>query len=337
MNVPVVDGQPAGVRVVRIPVNGVELDVHEAGDPKNPTVLLCHGFPESAYSWRHQMEPLAAAGWHVVAPDQRGYAHSSAPTEVGAYGITELTGDLVGLLDHYGKDDAVFVGHDWGALIVWDAARLHPTRVRAVMGVSVPFMQWPAKPTELFTALYGDRFFYMLYFQQVGPPETELEADVRTTMAGVLYGASGVGFAERGIPTELPPMEGTGFLTMMAEPPALPYPGPEAPWLTADDLEAYTAAFEASGFFGPVSYYRNLDANYDLLAGHTAAEVTMPSGFIVGDADPVLAMDLGGAQRMADELPDFRGATFLPGAGHWTQQEAPEGFNAALLEFLAGL
>ncbi len=337
MSVPVVRGEAAGVRVSRIGVNGVELEVHEAGDPANPTVLLCHGFPESAYSWRHQMEPLAAAGWHVVAPDQRGYARSSAPKDVAAYGITELTGDLVGLLDHYGKDDAVFVGHDWGALIVWDAARLHPTRVRAVMGVSVPFVQWPAKPTELFAALYGDRFFYMLYFQQVGPPERELEADVRITMASVFYGASGVGFAGRDVTAETPPMDGSGFLTMMAEPPALPYPAPEGPWLTADDLDAYVDEFEASGFFGPVSYYRNLDANYELLAGQTAADVTMPSGFIAGDADPVLAMDLGSVQRMVDELPDFRGATFLPGAGHWTQQEAPVGFNAALLEFLGGL
>ena len=124
-----------------IDVNGVTLRVHEAGDPANPTVVLCHGFPELAYSWRHQMAPLADAGFHVIAPDQRGYGHSSAPREIDAYGITQLTDDLTGLLDHFGKDDAVFVGHDWGALIVWDLSRLHPERVRAVVGVSVPFTQ----------------------------------------------------------------------------------------------------------------------------------------------------------------------------------------------------
>ena len=151
--------------------------VHEAGDPANPTVLLCHGFPELAYSWRHQMAPLAEAGYHVLAPDQRGYGHSSAPRGVDAYGIGNLTGDLVGLLDHFGKDDAVFVGHDWGALIVWDLARLHPERVRAVVGVSVPFVQWPAPPTQLMKMIYGDRFFYILYFQQPGAAEGELDAD----------------------------------------------------------------------------------------------------------------------------------------------------------------
>jgi len=138
-----------------IDVNGVTLRVHEAGDSANPTVVLCHGFPELAYSWRHQMAPVADAGFHVIAPDQRGYGHSSAPRQIEAYGITQLTDDLLGLLDHFGKDDAVFVGHDWGALIVWDLARLHPERVRAVVGVSVPFTQWPAPPTQLMKMVYG--------------------------------------------------------------------------------------------------------------------------------------------------------------------------------------
>ena len=326
---------PASVRTSRISTNGVELVVHEAGDPADPTVLLCHGFPELAYSWRHQMEPLAAAGYHVVAPDQRGYGASSAPKEVAAYGIEQLTGDLVGLLDHYGTSDAVWVGHDWGALIVWDAARLHAERMKAVMGVSVPFVQWPAPPTDLFRAVYTDRFFYMLYFQTVGPAEQELDADPRRTMATVLYGASGHGFTSREPPTELPPMEGTGFLTMMPPLPALPFPGPEGGWLDEADLDAYTEGFTTSGFFGPVSYYRNLDANYAIMSGLGPEAVTMPSGFICGDIDPVRQMDTGGIERMTATLPDFRGGTLIDGAGHWTQQEAPAAFNVALLAFLA--
>ncbi len=155
-----------------IDVNGVTLRVHQAGDPANPTVVLSHGFPELAYSWRHQMAPLAEAGYHVIAPDQRGYGHSSAPDEIDAYGIVNLTDDLLALLDHFGKDDAVFVGHDWGALIVWDLARLHPERVRAVVGVSVPFVQWPGPPTQLMKMMYGDRFFYILYFQEPGVAES---------------------------------------------------------------------------------------------------------------------------------------------------------------------
>ena len=142
-------------------VNGVDLQVTSAGDPSGPCVILSHGFPESAYSWRHQMPVLADAGYHVLAPDQRGYGFSSSPKDVSAYGIQHLTGDLVALLDATGHDDAVFVGHDWGAMVVWEAARLHPQRVSAVVGVSVPFTAWPARPTDIMKAMWTDRFFYI--------------------------------------------------------------------------------------------------------------------------------------------------------------------------------
>ena len=319
-----------------IDVNGVTLRVHQAGDRADPTVVLSHGFPELAYSWRHQMAPLAEAGFHVIAPDQRGYGHSSAPTEITAYGIGNLTGDLLGLLDHFGKDDAVFVGHDWGALIVWDLARLHPERVRAVVGVSVPFVQWPAPPTQLMKMMYADRFFYMLYFQQIGPPEAELGADPRVTQGGILWGASGPGRPDE-IPTELPPMEGTGFLTMRPIPPELPWSGPEGVWLTEADLDRYVADFTTSGYFGPVSYYRNLDANFEVIKNLSSDRLTMPSYFIGGEKDLVLVMDAFGIERMQNLLPDFRGHTLIPGAGHWTQQETPAAFNAALLGFLGTL
>ncbi|MGI9029700.1 MAG: alpha/beta fold hydrolase [Ilumatobacteraceae bacterium] len=229
---------------MRRAVNGIELDVVEAGDPTGPAVVLSHGFPECAHSWRHQLEPLAAAGYHVVAPDQRGYGRSSAPTDIAAYGINDLGGDLLGLLDETGHDDAVFVGHDWGALVVWDLARLHPGRVRAVINASVPYTPWPAPPTELFRAQFGDRFFYILYFQTVGPAEAELAADVERTMRTILWAASGDGFPDR--PPDPLPAEGTGFLDAMAA--AGPVP-PELPaWLTADDLATYVDSFEASGF-----------------------------------------------------------------------------------------
>lgn len=315
----------------------ITLRVLESGDPANPTIILSHGFPELAYSWRHQLPVLADAGYHVVAPNQRGYGHSSRPAAVNAYGITQLTGDLAALLDHYGKEQAVFVGHDWGAMIVWEMAKLHSARVSAVVGVSVPFVNWPGPPTQLMQMVYGDRFFYILYFQQEGPPEAELDADPRRSMAGVLYGASGEGVQGRDVPAELPPMEGTGFLTMMAEPPALPFTGPEGPWLTAADLQVYAAEYAHSGFFGPVSYYRNLDPNFDVIKDFGPQHVTMPSYFIGGEFDVVKAMDATGVERMQSTLPDFRGATEIPGAGHWTQQEAPEAFNAALLGFLRTL
>ncbi|MFM7251748.1 MAG: alpha/beta fold hydrolase [Ilumatobacteraceae bacterium] len=328
----------SGVHTHTVAVRGVDLVVHEAGDPSHPTVVLSHGFPELAHSWRHQFAPLVAAGFHVIAPDQRGYGHSSAPRQVDAYGIDDLAGDLFALLDHFGKEQAILVGHDWGSIIVWQAALLQPERVRAVVGVSVPYVEWPAPPIQLMRMVYGDRFFYILYFQQVGPPERELGADPYRSMAGFLYFASGQAMQGRAIPTELPPMEGTGFLDVMGpDYPERPYLGPEGPWLTEDDLRVYAEEFAHSGFFGPVSWYRNLDANFEILNDLPADRISMPSYFITGELDGVNLMDPGGIERMQNLLPDFRGYSIIPGAGHWVQQEAPEAFNAALLGHLRSL
>jgi len=198
-------------------VNGVDLDVLESGPVDGPVVILSHGFPESSWSWRHQLPVLGDAGWRVIAPDQRGYGASSRPAAVDAYGTDSLSADLLGLLDETGQEQAVFVGHDWGALIVWDLIRLHPERARGVVGVSVPFVNWPAPPTQLFRQTFGDNFFYILYFQEVGPAERELDADVRRTMHNVLWSASAAG-ADR--ERELRPAAGTGFLDVMGEWPA---------------------------------------------------------------------------------------------------------------------
>jgi pimeloyl-ACP methyl ester carboxylesterase len=317
-----------GHRRVRV-ADEIELDLLESGAPDAPAVVLAHGFPESSWSWRNQLGPLADAGFHVLAPDQRGYGRSSAPSQVEDYGIRQLTGDLLGLLDDGGHDEAVFVGHDWGALVVWELARLHPERVRAVVGVSVPFVQWAGRPTDLMRMRAGDRFFYMLYFQPVGPAERELEADVDYTMRKVLWGGSGAGWRPV---EEPPPMEGTGFLTNAPEPPPLPWP-----WLTTDDVTHYVDAFEASGFFGPLSWYRNLDANFDVLKDLPPDLVSMPSFFIAGVHDLVLVMDPHGVERMRNLLPDYRGEVLIPEAGHWVQQEAPQAFNDALLGFLTSL
>jgi pimeloyl-ACP methyl ester carboxylesterase len=311
-------------------VNGIDLQVLEAGSPGDPLVILAHGFPECAWSWRHQLRALADAGYHVLAPDQRGYGHSTRPERVEDYGILQLTGDLVGLLDETGQDQAVFVGHDWGSLVTWEVARLHPKRVRAVVGVSVPFTNWPMRPTDLFKALFGDRFFYMLYFQEVGPAEREFEADIRESMRQIMWGASGEMF--RGMPAELPPAEGTGFLDMFSDlPDGLPA------WLPADDFEQFVERFEASGFFGPVSWYRNLDANFEVLKDVPPSRVSMPSYFIGGTKDGVIAGRPEMVDAMEGMLPGYRGKAMLEGAGHWTQQEMPDAFNEALLAFLRTL
>lgn len=312
---------------------GIELEVHEAGHPGDPLVVLCHGFPETAHSWRHQMGPLADAGFHVLAPDQRGYGRSSAPREVAAYGVEELTGDLIALLDDVGAEQAVFVGHDWGAFLVWHMGQLHPERCRGVIAASVPYTAWPARPTELFRMVYGDNFFYITYFQQVGPAETELETDVRDTMRTILWAASGECYRPE---TRDPlPAEGTGFLDAMRHLADIPDGLPA--WLSDADLDSYVDSFTTSGFFGPVSWYRNLDANYERTKDIEPSTLTMPTAFIGGTHDGVIAGRLETLEAMSTMLPNHLGNVLIPEAGHWTQQEAPEAFNEALLGLLRSL
>ncbi len=319
-----------GARQRRISTNGVELDTWDAGPEDGPLIVLAHGFPESSWSWRHQIPALAGAGYRVLAPDQRGYARSSKPTNVTDYGTRPLTDDLLGLVDDVGRSTATFVGHDWGALVCWDLARLHPDRVNAVCCVSVPFVDWPVAPTTLFRSIYGeDTFFYMLYFQEVGPAEREMEADVEATMRGVLWGGSGPGYAPDRPPR---PAVGTGFLDAFGGGEA----GDVSAWCTEHDVAVYVDQFSASGFFGPVSWYRNLDANYALLQDYPPSRATMPVSFIGGSKDGVIAARLDTIDAAHAKLSGYRGHVLIDGAGHWTQQEAPNETNEALLHFLKG-
>jgi pimeloyl-ACP methyl ester carboxylesterase len=318
-------GDPAAPdrRIVRS--NGIDLAVAEQGD--GLAVVLCHGFPELAYSWRHQMPALAAAGYRAIAPDLRGYGGSSIPDDVAAYDIVNLTDDLTGLLDALGQERAVFVGHDWGAIVVWNLAVLAPERVRGVAGLSVPFVpRSPLPPTQLMRALAGDRFFYILYFQAVGPADQELAHDPRAAVARIMWSASGD--APREAIRRLP-KEGTGYLDMLSDPPALP------PWLSSQDVDVYATAFDRTGFTGGLNYYRNMDRNWELTEHVAGAKVTQPALFVVGERDPVLRMTP--PQVMDGWLEDLRASVVVPGAGHWVQQERPDEVNAALLGFLSGL
>jgi pimeloyl-ACP methyl ester carboxylesterase len=249
---------------------------------------------------------------------------------VGAYGSDQLTGDLCGLLDHYGYEQATFSGHDWGAMVVWELGRLRPERVRSLYNLSVPYSQASGPPTEIFRHLFGDRFFYMLYFQDVGPPEAEFAADPRRYVRTMLYSAGGEGMAKGPALVGDVPAEGTKFLDIMQTPPdVLP------DWLTEHDVDVYAEGLSRNGLFGPVSFYRNLDANWQRSKDLPASLYTMPTGFLTGSLDPVVIMQPGGIETMTAELPDFRGATVVEGAGHWVQQERPAETNAAMLEFLA--
>jgi pimeloyl-ACP methyl ester carboxylesterase len=312
----------------QVPTNGIELHVASCGPVDGQPVVLCHGFPELWYSWRHQLTALGAAGYRALAPDLRGYGRSSRPTEVTAYGSDQLTADLCGLLDHNGWDQAPFVGHDWGAMLVWELGRLHPDRVSSIYNLSVPFTQSPAPPVEIFEAIFAGKFFYILYFQEVGPPEAELEADPRNFLRTMLYSAGGEGMAtSSGMPDV--PRRGTRFLDTLS-----PAPEQLPPWITEDDVDVYADAFIESGFFGPVSFYRNMDANWERSKDIPSSALAMPIGFLTGSLDPVNAMLPGAAEAMQEAFPDFRGVTTVDGAGHWVQQERPEETNAALLQFL---
>jgi pimeloyl-ACP methyl ester carboxylesterase len=314
-----------------IETNGIRLHLAEAGS--GPLVLLCHGFPESWYSWRHQLPALAEAGFRAVAPDMRGYGQSDKPEAIDQYTLLHLIGDMVGLVDALGEETAVIAGHDWGAPVAWQAARLRPDRFRAVIGLSVPFVpRGPVRPTTAMPQT-EDAVWYQLYFQEPGTAEAELERDISLTMRKVLGAVSGdQPSAPAGRWAGMVPRNG-GFLTHMADPAILPA------WLGAEDVDFYASEFRRAGFRGGLNWYRNIDRNWELLAPFTGVTVSVPALYVAGDRDPVVRFP--GMDRLLPNLANFaprlRGPVMLPGCGHWTQQERPAEVNAAMIEFLRGL
>ncbi|GAA4689280.1 alpha/beta hydrolase [Pseudonocardia yuanmonensis] len=306
------------MRTVR--VGDVALAVRDEGS--GPPVVLVHGFPELAYSWRHVQPALAAAGFRVLAPDMRGYGGSSCPTEPAAYGIEALTGDLVGLLDAHGYRRAVFVGHDWGATVVWQFALLHPDRVAGLCALSVPFTPRARRlPLEIWRERLADRFFYIRYFQDEGVADAELAKDPERTMRLVLGGLT--------VDALLGPDDGRGYLDRLAEPDRLP------PWLSEADLRTYAEAFARTGFTGPLNWYRAIERNWAATPHLTGARITVPCLFVAGADDPALAvMPHAGQERHLDDL---RGIVLLPGARHWIQQERPAEVTEAILGLLRSL
>ena len=315
--------------------NGLRMHVAEAG--RGPLVILCHGFPESWYSWRHQLVALARAGYHAVAPDQRGYGQTTAPEPIEDYTLLHLVGDVVGLLDALGESTAVIAGHDWGAPVAWHAALLRPDRFRAVVGLSVPFRpRGSVRPTSVMTRT-PEAIFYQLYFQEPGVAEADLERDPRATIRRLLYWGSGEGGdpATRQLDAGGVGMvpRSTGLVPSLPDPPALP------PWLSQADLDFYAGEFARAGFRGGLNWYRNIDRNWELLAPWAGAPVTVPALYVAGERDLVLAFR--GMDQLLPALPRFvpelSQTLILPGCGHWTQQERPAEVNAALLEYLGRL
>lgn len=325
-------GEPAQEPTQRlVETNGIRLNLAEQGE--GPLVLLCHGFPESWYSWRHQLGPLAEAGYHAVAPDMRGYGRSDRPEAIDQYTIFHLVGDLNGLLDALEAPSAVVVGHDWGAVVAWHAALLRPDRFHAVAALSVPFRPYGrARPTSVM-ARTDDARFYQLYFQEPGVAEAELERDPRLSVHAMLLGASGD--APRHEDGTAPRLDmvpyGAGFLRGPRPPEALPA------WLTEHDIDFYAGELRRTGFRGGLNWYRNIDRNWELMAPFAGLRVMVPALYLAGERD--LVVSFPGMDRLLPNLnhfvPKLRDVRLLPGCGHWTQQERPEEVNAALLGFLA--
>jgi pimeloyl-ACP methyl ester carboxylesterase len=317
-----------------VETNGIRMHVAEAGD--GPVVLMCHGFPESWYSWRHQLVALAEAGYHAVAPDQRGYGDTDRPEAIDQYTLFHLVGDLVGLLDALGAPTAAVAGHDWGAPVAWHAALLRPDRFRAVIALSVPYRPRGAtRPTTVMPRT-DDRIFYQLYFQEPGVAEAELERDPRETIRRLAYWGSGDGQQSAHTPgsgTVGMVPRGGGFVTGREAPATLPA------WITEADIDFYAAQFARSGFRGGLNWYRNIDRNWALLAPWTGAQVTVPALYVTGDRDLVVAFK--GMDQLLPALkrfvPDLRETIMLPGCGHWTQQERAAEVNSAMLRFLAAV
>jgi pimeloyl-ACP methyl ester carboxylesterase len=326
--------------------DGITINVAVAGDPEDrsrPLIVCVHGWPELWYSWRHQMAHFSApenGGYTVAALDVRGYGGSSAPDPIEAYTLTQLCGDVAAVIDQLGHGPAVVVGHDWGAPIAWNTARLHPDRVRAVCGLSVPyFPTGPDNPLDTWRALYTDqgKFFYQVYFQDEGVAEAELGADTLTSIRKVYYAASGEGMAQpqRSF-LSAKPADAT-LLDGMADPD--PFPA----WASPADLQVFADGIDRNGWRGPLNRYRAqpLDA---VEIGAPGADVpppnlTQPAAFIGGELDVVRAFAEGvdPYDFAALACEDFRGTTVVPGAGHWVQQEKPDEVNQALAAFLGGL
>lgn len=329
----------AGITHRFVETNGLRMHIAEQGT--GPLVVLCHGFPESWYSWRHQIRALADAGFHAVAPDMRGYGQTDRPEAIDQYTMLHLVGDMVGLLDSLEEPQAVIAGHDWGAPVAWHAALLRPDRFRAVIGLSVPYRpRGLTRPTTVMPRT-DDAVFYQLYFQTPGVAEAELESDVSAYLRGIVFSNSGDGrLREMGPKARsdvgmVPHVGGLGV--SIASHAAITATLPA--WITEADLAFYTAEFTRTGFRGGLNWYRNIDRNWELLAPLVGAKVTVPALYVVGDRDLVLAFQGMDAllPNLSKFVPGLRNTVMLPGCGHWTQQERADDVNVQMIEFLHAL
>lgn len=296
-----------------ISVNGVELEVFEAGEEKaGQPIVLCHGWPEHAYAWRHQVPALAEAGYHVIVPNQRGFGNSSRPSDVTDYDIEQLTGDLVALLDHYGYEDATFVGEDWGAMVVWGLTLLHPNRVEGVIALSVPYLERGDQPwTDWLEAMLGSDYYMVHFNRKPGVADAVLDRNTSRFLRNL--------YRKNQPPAE--PLPGNVMITIAeAESPV------GDPLMTDSELAVFVSAFEASGFTPSINWYRNLDRNWHLLSDVDPV-IRKPALMIYGDRDLVARNE-----RIAEFVPNVEVLSL--DCGHWISQEMPQETNQAILKWL---
>jgi pimeloyl-ACP methyl ester carboxylesterase len=312
-----------------IETNGIRMHVAEQGE--GPLVILCHGFPECWYSWRHQLGALAKAGFRAVAPDLRGYGRSDRPEELEKYTILHDIGDIVGLAEALGARQAVIAGHDVGAPIAWQAALLRPDLFRAVIALSPPFRPrgfGDSGPPTTLMPQNENAVFYQLFLQT---PEAEagLGRDLRRTFRSQFYALSGdkPPAAAGGFPAGMVPRKGA----VLTDPVSLPA------WVAESDIDVYVAEFTRSGFRGPLAWWRNIDRSWELLAPLAGASVTIPALYIAGERDFVAAVFAPFIAKQSAMVPKLRPAIMLPGCGHWTQQERAPEVSAAMIDFLRSL
>lgn len=296
-----------------------------------PVILCVHGWPEHSSSWRHQMAYFSERGYTVAAMDVRGYGDSAKPHEIGAYSLKHLASDVAAVAATISDDPVILFGHDWGAPITYTTALLHPDRVRAVAGLSVPYTPGgDVSLLDLMKMLYAGKFFYMLYFQAEGVVEAEMEADPRGALRKLYYAISGDAPAGGGLNDKSPD---EGLLDGLVDPD--PFPA----WLTEQDLDIYVEAFAKGGFRGAFNRYRALDLDHQELIDQRGKTLSQPTCFIGGERDPVRNFVPGydSFAHAGQACDDFRGVTVVPNVGHWVQQEAPEATNIALQAFVDGL
>ena len=319
-----------------IAANGIEIHYVEQGS--GPLVLLCHGFPESWYSWRHQIPALASAGYRAVALDMRGYGQTSQPAEIEAYGLSSLVRDVVQAVSVLGEEQSVIVGHDWGGPVAWYAALMRPDVFRAVVSLSVPYnppLSLPGGITlnDVMRQVAGDRDYYRLFFQEPGVAEADLEADIRKTMLGLLYSISGdiVRDGVHSIGWDGHFTKGETLTDQLVIPDELP------PWLSEEDLTFYIDEITRSGFRGGINWYRNIKNMTSILAPFVGYPLNQSSLYLYGEYDLIAGNSAEAIEALPSRLGNLQGLYKLEGAGHWLQQERPEEVNRALIKFLDNL